>query len=352
MQVYIPPPPESLPSAPFKAAAKSIECAHRLIQGYIKSESSREFQLVVSEVIVRKIANLFPKIVEQEYVITFCPSSSILLIVPMPTPVHNIITSFLHYSMTEWVGSGFLTADVYKHIQFMPPASKLPRGQRRVWKKESDCLLGFGVFGQKLIPRVAIEVGFSQPYGDLISDVCAWLRRERRLSIVILVNIDEDLRVLREIQSSEGFQHRARGLLSLYGNTAGQGNNWISVEESDARSESDQTLYDSIDRSITDSDWVGPLTATLEIWCRSGDGVPIRREEPEVRLLLSCSVIIRELITICMLLYTMTILTIFRILIESRLQGSSTISLKRLTYYVCPQLKGGVINRSSRTTLS
>jgi hypothetical protein len=154
-----------------------------------------------------------------------------------------------------------------------------------VWKKESDCLLGFGTLGQKLIPRVAIEVGFSQPYGDLISDVCAWLRRERRLSIVILVNIDEDLRVLREIQSSEGFQHRARGLLSLYGNTAGQGNNWISVEESDARSESDQTLYDSIDRSIVDSDWVGPLTATLEIWCRSGDGVPTRREGPVVRLL-------------------------------------------------------------------
>jgi hypothetical protein len=34
-------------------------------------------------------------------------------------------------------------------------------------------------------------------------------------NIAILVNIDEDVRVLREIQSSEGFQHRARSLLSL-----------------------------------------------------------------------------------------------------------------------------------------
>ena len=50
-------------------------------------------------------------------------------------------------------------------------------------------------------------------------------------NIAILVNIDEDVRVLREIQSSEGFQHRARSLLSLdtiilsrYGNSTGREN--------------------------------------------------------------------------------------------------------------------------------
>ena len=289
MQAYIPPLPESLPSAPIKATARSTKSAHHLIRGYIKSESSREFQLIVSEVIVRKIANLFLEIVEH-YVITFCPSTSILLIVPM-TQVHNII-SFLHYSTTEWVGSGFLTADIYNHIQLMRLATKLPQANRKklVWKKGPDCVLGFGTLGQKLIPRVAVEVSFSQPYEDLITDVCKRLRWEKRLTIAILV---KDVRVLREIQSSERFQHRARGLLSLYGNTAGQENSWIDVEESVAQSESDETLYDDIDRSITDTDWVGPLTATIEIWCRNSDGVPTCREGPIVRLLPSCIIALR-----------------------------------------------------------
>ena len=106
MQAYIPPPPESLPSAPVKATPRSIESAQ--------------------------------------------------------------------YSMTKWVGSGFLTADIYNHIQLMRLATKLPQANRKklAWKKGPDCMLGFGTLGQKLIPRVAMEVSFSQPYEDLITDVC------------------------------------------------------------------------------------------------------------------------------------------------------------------------------------
>jgi hypothetical protein len=53
----------------------------------IASESSREFELIISEAVVREIANIFPEIAQQGYAITYRPSTSVLLIIPMPTAV-------------------------------------------------------------------------------------------------------------------------------------------------------------------------------------------------------------------------------------------------------------------------
>lgn len=112
----------------------------------------------------------------------------------MPTVVHNAIVSFVHYAMGKWLESGFLTPEEYSHIQLMPPDSKRPQSmvktrsrKRLAWKKESNCGIGFGLLSQRLITRVAIEVGFSEPYEDLVDDVCGWLQRSRQLSIAILI---------------------------------------------------------------------------------------------------------------------------------------------------------------------
>ena len=49
--------------------------------------------------------------------------------------------------------------------------------------------------------------------------------------------------------------------------------------------ESSESMYDSIDASIVDTDWVGPLSTSVEIWSRTSDGTPSCREGPIVSLL-------------------------------------------------------------------
>jgi hypothetical protein len=46
--------------------------------------------------------------------------------------------------------------------------------------------------------------------------------------------------------------------------------------------ESDQNMYNAIARAITPEDWVGPITAKLEVW-HLDNGVPARRAGPIVR---------------------------------------------------------------------
>jgi hypothetical protein len=159
--------------------------------------------------------------------------------------------------------------------------------KRLAWKKESDFNIGFGLLtGQSLpITPIAVEVGFTERYEDLVDDVCGWLRRYRQLSISILVNIEEDKRALHSIQSSDKFFSRASKLLSQYGNSLGQEEKGIYAQEPLDDNESDETMYDNIDANIIDSDWVGPLPASIEIWSRTSGGTPYCREGPIVRLL-------------------------------------------------------------------
>ena len=45
--------------------------------------------------------------------------------------------------------------------------------------------------GQRCIPVVAVEVGFSQKYDDLVVDMQQWLHKTNSVNAVILLNIDE-----------------------------------------------------------------------------------------------------------------------------------------------------------------
>lgn len=276
-----------LPCSPIKAAAESAQSADQLIQCYITSESPRAFELVISEVVVRQLFNRFSEISQRGYTITYCTFTSVLLLVPMPTAVHDIITDFFYHQMADWVDEGFLTREIRKQIRFMPPSTRLPSRRSRKnlsWKKEPDCSLGFGNLGHESISRLVVEVGFSQPKEDLVEDAVEWLRRERRLMVVILVDINEDKRGLTRTQQSNGFHSRVQTLINRYGNSLTR-----EGHDSDGDSDSGQTLYDNIDRAIVEGDWVGPLTATLEVWSRNNEGIPTCREAV-VRLLPSCSV--------------------------------------------------------------
>lgn len=287
----------TLPSAPVEATAKSVEAAHFQILKYIESEASCTLRLVLSETVLqsREIFTILPKIADRGYYISYCRVSTVLSIIPRPTGVHDVIAPFVHYSIKKWLESGFLTPEEWSYIQFMPPSNKKHQGwvsrksrKRLSWKKESDCGVGFGLPPDRIITRVVIEVGFSEPYEDLVDDIRGWLQRSSKLSIAILINIKEDSRALNSLQASEGFYDRASTLLSRYGNSLGQEENGIDMQEPFDDNESDESMYDNIDANIIDTDWVGPLSASVEIWSRTTDGSPNRREGPIVGLLPPC----------------------------------------------------------------
>lgn len=86
-------------------------------------------------------------------------------------------------------------------------------------------------------------------------------------------------------------------LLRQYGNALGQERHGIYAQDPSDESdepfddkESDESMYDNVDANIIDTDWVGPLSASIEIWSRASDGTPSCREGPLVRLLPPCNV--------------------------------------------------------------
>ncbi|KAN0075616.1 hypothetical protein V8E54_006886 [Elaphomyces granulatus] len=272
-----------LPSSPIKGTVRSAKSALEILRRYTNSQNFRKLELVVSKSVIQHIFKSLSDIADQDYTVLYDTSTSVLHICPMPTPIHDIIINFMHHKMNEWMKQGFLTPNIYEHISFMSP-SKLPKGRhtakRISWRKDPDCTLGFGILGSKTTPRLRIEVGFSQPYDDLVNDVREWLDRDSRTCIAIFININEDTHTLRKIQASEGFHCRSQVLLDKFGNTAARNEHGLSVSDFD--SDSDQALYDSIDAEIVETDWVGPLEASLEVWGRDEAGASACREVVEV----------------------------------------------------------------------
>ena len=57
---------------------------------------------------------------------------------------------------------------------------------------------------------------------------------------------------------------------------------WNLTWKSDADADSDADFYDEIKAAIMVEDWVGPISAALEVWHMVGD-TPNRRQSPIVR---------------------------------------------------------------------
>jgi len=211
--------------------------------------------------------------------------------------------------------------------------------KRQAWTKFPDAVITFGPKGSIKVPRVVFEVGFSEEYIDLVSDAKQWLKRSGgKTRLVVLVNIEEDKKSRKARLSSNEAKTRIRDLVARFGNAEGKRREGIDDEgfdvesdveldvepdvepnvepdvesdmepdvesdtepdtdfdagfdeESDADSDagsdagsgadsdiSTPALYDEIMAAIITEDWVGPISATLEVWHNAG-GVPKRRQ--------------------------------------------------------------------------
>ena len=108
---------------------------------------------------------------------------------------------------------------------------------------------------------------------DLRRDKDDWICRSTGVTLVFQVNIDEDYTTLRRHQRSGCFQVRLSSLITLFRRQNGipsenHYDTWAIQTANDT--------FKAIAQEVVVSDWVGPLSAHIEVWERSGNASQIR----------------------------------------------------------------------------
>jgi hypothetical protein len=218
----------------------------------------------------------------------------LLRISPMARPVHNAITRFVSKTWKAMSDSGWLTAAEAEKTDIGVQTVKLARCNFRQGRqtrkspaseKTPDAVINFGDQRSRANPSLVFEVGFTEGYEDLRSDVRQWLEKAgKKVQAVVLVDIQEDRVALRNHVRAKEVQARIADLLLRFGTEKAKDTHLgdhsdggdMDIVEADAEdtdlgeisftTESDESLYDAIGEQVTTDDWVGPNTAVLEIW--------------------------------------------------------------------------------------
>jgi len=85
-----------------------------------------------------------------------------------------------------------------------------------------------------------------------------------KIRVVLLVDIVEDTKTLQTLQRSKRAQSRIQRLLTQFGTASAKAREGVDHEGPDP--EPDQEQYDNIEAQIVVEDWVGPISASLEVW--------------------------------------------------------------------------------------
>lgn len=213
-----------------------------------------------------------------------------------PAALCNAFSYYMADLLDDCYFNGIFTREEKKLIKLMQVShiifpAQISRGllgtlsnqslsKKEAWFKIPDGMVErFDPSSCQYIPVIAVEVGFSQQYNDLLLDMEQWLCKSNTVNTVILVDIKE-LEKPRPWKFEGEAHERIKLLLGKYGNAKGKEMNNVDdiPDKEDDDDEGDQSspdMYDSIRREVrkhTD-DWVGELKVTVEVWER---GVKLR----------------------------------------------------------------------------
>jgi hypothetical protein len=148
----------------------------------------------------------------------------------------------------------------FEYCAFLGPAfvgvvkAVKPLPQQQVWTKFPDATIPFGDPESKPSPSVVFEVRFTESYDDLVNNARQWLQKSGgEVRLVILVNIEEDVRSQRAKQKSGETRKRIRELTIKFGTAKAEDRERIGHRDSDV--ESDAELYNDIRSTIVVEDW-------------------------------------------------------------------------------------------------
>ena len=221
-----------------------------------------------------------------------------------PSPLHNKVSNFLGRFLMRCVRAGFFDDYEADRVSISsdpviirststtpnPPTQNKPLA----FAKYSDASIAFGLPGQGQRQTVVFEVGLSEKEEDLIADAQQWLLcTGGETKLVVVINVKEDRKSLQQCRRALLTIRRRNELVQEYGNTKAKSENIVpeggsdesDEDESDGSSKvsaDEQHVYDAITSKLKVDDWVGPVTATVELWDLDRNGTPRRREGPTV----------------------------------------------------------------------
>jgi hypothetical protein len=237
----------------------------------------------------KPVKDILRSVLRQKRRFTYDRETSVLRVYAMARPLHDAVSLLVPKFLLEAVQTGFVTPKEQQHIYCGNTSVLLARSafhtnqkkkKLQAWTKFPDAAILFEDEESEPLAGVVFEAGFMESYDDLVSDAAQWLQKSGgEVRLVILVNIEEDVQSRRVRQRSSEARKRIRELTIKFGNAKGKDRNGIDHGDSDT--ESDAELYDNVQSAIVVEDWVGPISATLEVW-HMVDDTPKLRQPPIV----------------------------------------------------------------------
>lgn len=205
--------------------------------------------------------------------------------IKMPSPLHD---AFFHSMITlldDCEDARIFTRKERRLLHLTPiprvlsgTLSRQSMSKKEAWLKFPNGMVErLDPSSRRYIPAIAIEIGFSQKYDDLLLDMEQWLLKSDSVNAVILVDIKETKKPIPRGSKGEP-RERLRILLEKYGNTqakemydmGGVDENFDEMDHDNVDQSSCPDLYASIDEEVQKhpEDWVGDLQVTVEVWER------------------------------------------------------------------------------------
>ena len=271
---------------------KSVDSAeHHLLSYLALANPLYDLRLRIPEAILssKTVEDILKSALRQKRRFTYDRETSVLRVYAMARPLHDAISLLVPKFLVEAIRTGFITPQEEQYIDCGNTSVILAgkifhanqnRKKLQAWTKYPDATIVFGDAESGLLPSVVFEAGFTEGYDDLVGDAEQWLQKSGgEVRLVILVNIEEDAQIRRAKQKSTAARKRTRRLLTKFGTAKAKDREGIDHGDSDV--ESDAELYKEIRSTVVVEDWVGPISATLEVW-HMDDDAPKLRQPPIV----------------------------------------------------------------------
>lgn len=206
-----------------------------------------------------------------------------------PSPLHQAVLNFVVRTLHRALRDGIFTHHESDRVSSsndsvtIKTTSNVPEGTKPLaFSKYADANIVFGLPPEPQIPSVVFEVGLSENRDDLQIDASQWLMHTGNLThLVVVIDVKEDRKALASALKSAETKERRRALLKQYGNDKALNDNDFSGEEDDDYNSAQvpagqEMVYAAIADDIFLDDWVGPVSATIELWERGENGPRLR----------------------------------------------------------------------------
>lgn len=277
--------------AAFIISANSVEAAKHYIISHIPPESIEGIRLkILPEVFYDPDTQDTLNVSLENRLIRryiYDRTDHVLRITAMGNPIHGAFASFLTKFVFVEMRDVF-TDEELSHVSVkVDGEGKILRSSRidsttdkKVSSrcKQPDLAFSFDN-GIDDLWVVIVEAGFTENYEDLVSDAKQWLVECEDVNIVVIIDIKEK----KAAGNSQESIDRKRMLVTKYGNDEAHNRDNIEDDQrppldsdSDTESVSNRDILKQIKLEVDVQDWVGPLTAKLEIW-EVVEGTPQKR---------------------------------------------------------------------------